>query len=341
MAAAAAPLEHVAGADRRVVSHRRVGGRHLRDRIAVTAWALSSLILRTTGSTSGALAAAVLIVGNPNVLYLQSTPMTEPLLFATTAAAVALTAAWIDSGAAALAGERGRRAGGRVPHALRSLADRGGDDRDRRSGGAAPRRDRAGCAPRRRQARRVAGGGRPAVPDQQPVDRRRLVRQRRLLRAREHRGAGPSAGGVAAGARGSLPALRLGAGLAGVRGGRARRLRVRAVQIARLPGAGPRAGRRRGAPLLRLPAGPSVSDSLRRAAGRRVRRADRSGDRPAVVARPAVCGGDRRGGGAVPGASARSHRAAHRRITARRGQHGGTPRRHRLPRRALRRRGPS
>ncbi len=66
---------------------------------AVTAWALSSLILRTTGSTSGALAAAVLLVGNPNVLYLQSTPMTEPLLFATTAAAVALTAAWIDSGA--------------------------------------------------------------------------------------------------------------------------------------------------------------------------------------------------------------------------------------------------
>ncbi len=66
---------------------------------AVTVWALSSLILRTTGSMSGALAAAVLLVGNPNVLYLQSTPMTEPLLFATTAAAVALTAAWIDSGA--------------------------------------------------------------------------------------------------------------------------------------------------------------------------------------------------------------------------------------------------
>jgi hypothetical protein len=64
----------------------------------VTVWGLSSLILRTTGSTSGALSAAVLLVGNPNVLYLQSTPMTEPLLFATTAAAIALTAAWIDAG---------------------------------------------------------------------------------------------------------------------------------------------------------------------------------------------------------------------------------------------------
>ncbi len=66
---------------------------------AVTVWALSSLILRTTGSTSGAVAAAALLVGNPNVLYLQSTPMTEPLLFATTAVAIALTAAWIDTGA--------------------------------------------------------------------------------------------------------------------------------------------------------------------------------------------------------------------------------------------------
>jgi hypothetical protein len=66
---------------------------------AVTVWALSSLILRTTGSTSGAIAAAALLVGNPNVLYLQSTPMTEPLLFATAAAALALTAVWIDAGA--------------------------------------------------------------------------------------------------------------------------------------------------------------------------------------------------------------------------------------------------
>ncbi len=66
---------------------------------AVTAWGLASWILRTTGSRSGAFAAVALVVGNPNLLYLQSTPMTEPLLLATTAAAVALVAAWVDTSA--------------------------------------------------------------------------------------------------------------------------------------------------------------------------------------------------------------------------------------------------
>jgi hypothetical protein len=65
----------------------------------VAAWALSSAILRTTGSRSGAITAVALLVLNPDVLYLQSTPMTEPLLFGTTAAALALTIAWIDAGA--------------------------------------------------------------------------------------------------------------------------------------------------------------------------------------------------------------------------------------------------
>ena len=65
----------------------------------VAAWALSSLILRTTASRSGAIAAVALLVLNPDVLYLQSTPMTEPLLFATTMAALALVVAWIDGGA--------------------------------------------------------------------------------------------------------------------------------------------------------------------------------------------------------------------------------------------------
>jgi len=64
--------------------------------MAMAAWALASIIVRTTGSTSGAVAAATLLLLNPNVLYLQSTPMTEPLLFGTTMLAVALTAAWVD-----------------------------------------------------------------------------------------------------------------------------------------------------------------------------------------------------------------------------------------------------
>ena len=40
-----------------------------------------------------------LLLANPNVLYLQSTPMTEPLLFGTTLVAVALAADWVDRGA--------------------------------------------------------------------------------------------------------------------------------------------------------------------------------------------------------------------------------------------------
>jgi hypothetical protein len=66
--------------------------------MAMACWSMASIILRYTGSASGACAAAALLMLNPNVLYLQSTPMTEPLLFATTLAGVALTAAWLDSG---------------------------------------------------------------------------------------------------------------------------------------------------------------------------------------------------------------------------------------------------
>jgi hypothetical protein len=64
--------------------------------LAIAVWALASTIVRTTGSISGATTAAALIVLNPNVLYLQSTPMTEPLLFATTMLAVTLTCEWLD-----------------------------------------------------------------------------------------------------------------------------------------------------------------------------------------------------------------------------------------------------
>jgi len=63
--------------------------------LGLAAWALATVIQRTTGSTSGAAAAAALLISNPSVLYLQSTPMTEPLLFGTTMAAIALTARWI------------------------------------------------------------------------------------------------------------------------------------------------------------------------------------------------------------------------------------------------------
>jgi hypothetical protein len=61
--------------------------------------ALASLLLRSTGSISAAGAGAILLLINPNVLYLQSTPMTEAVLFGTTLVAVAVTARWIDHGA--------------------------------------------------------------------------------------------------------------------------------------------------------------------------------------------------------------------------------------------------
>lgn len=67
--------------------------------MAVGAWALATMILRSTGSVTAALTGPALLMINPNVLYLQSTPMTEPLLFGTTLLAVALTNRWLDEGA--------------------------------------------------------------------------------------------------------------------------------------------------------------------------------------------------------------------------------------------------
>lgn len=64
--------------------------------MALAAGALTSLLIRTTGSVVAALTGAVLLLANPNVLYLQSTPMTEPLLFGLTLWSVAATAGWID-----------------------------------------------------------------------------------------------------------------------------------------------------------------------------------------------------------------------------------------------------
>jgi hypothetical protein len=52
--------------------------------LGVGAACMAAIILRLTGSRSGAIASVALFASNPNVLYLHATPMTEPLLFATT-----------------------------------------------------------------------------------------------------------------------------------------------------------------------------------------------------------------------------------------------------------------
>ncbi|HXG55968.1 MAG TPA: hypothetical protein VNJ03_11360 [Vicinamibacterales bacterium] len=64
--------------------------------MAVAAGSLASLLIRITGSVTAAITGAALLMLNPNVLYLQSTPMTEPLLFGLSLLGIASTASWLD-----------------------------------------------------------------------------------------------------------------------------------------------------------------------------------------------------------------------------------------------------
>ncbi|HEY6358412.1 MAG TPA: hypothetical protein VIX35_09215, partial [Vicinamibacterales bacterium] len=57
--------------------------------------ALARWIVRETGSVAAALVAPAVILGNPNVLYLQSTPMTEPLLLGLSCVALLAVDGWI------------------------------------------------------------------------------------------------------------------------------------------------------------------------------------------------------------------------------------------------------
>jgi hypothetical protein len=68
---------------------------------AVATASLSAIVRSLTGSRTGAILAASLFALNPNVLYLQSTPMTEPLLFALTALVVLHLVQWAQSDIAA------------------------------------------------------------------------------------------------------------------------------------------------------------------------------------------------------------------------------------------------
>src|SRR5712691_13213603 len=61
---------------------------------AVATGAITWIVLSLTESASAAVAGAAVFALNPNVLYLQSTPVTEPLLLATTTVAVAMLIEW-------------------------------------------------------------------------------------------------------------------------------------------------------------------------------------------------------------------------------------------------------
>ncbi len=65
--------------------------------LGITVFAYATLVLRQTGSTPGAVAAATVLTLNPSLLYLFTTPMTEPLLFAATALVVLWLYDWVDS----------------------------------------------------------------------------------------------------------------------------------------------------------------------------------------------------------------------------------------------------
>jgi hypothetical protein len=65
--------------------------------MALGAGSLAALLARVTGSVVAAAAGGILLLLNPNVLYLQGTPMTEPLLFGLTLFAITATAAFVDT----------------------------------------------------------------------------------------------------------------------------------------------------------------------------------------------------------------------------------------------------
>jgi hypothetical protein len=64
---------------------------------AICAWASARLILHATGSTAAAITAVTLLALNPNLLYLQSTPMTEPLLIGLSALVILWLFEWVQS----------------------------------------------------------------------------------------------------------------------------------------------------------------------------------------------------------------------------------------------------
>jgi hypothetical protein len=74
---------------------------------ALAAGSAAALVLRSTGSAAAAVAAAVLLATNPNLLYLQSTPMTEPMLIGLLLLATMCLHAWVVT-----ADERWRVGGG-------------------------------------------------------------------------------------------------------------------------------------------------------------------------------------------------------------------------------------
>ncbi len=65
---------------------------------AIASGSIAAIILTVTESALAAVAGTAVFALNPNVLYLQATPMSEPLLLATTTLAVAMLVEWVRAG---------------------------------------------------------------------------------------------------------------------------------------------------------------------------------------------------------------------------------------------------
>ena len=63
---------------------------------ALAAFGVARMVVRATGSRAAAVAGAAVLALNPNLLYLQSTPMTEGLLVGLMVIAVSFTIDWLD-----------------------------------------------------------------------------------------------------------------------------------------------------------------------------------------------------------------------------------------------------
>jgi hypothetical protein len=64
--------------------------------LAITTYAAARLVLRVTGSRLGAAVCTALLALNPNLLYLHTTPMTEPLLLASSMLVVLWLFEWVE-----------------------------------------------------------------------------------------------------------------------------------------------------------------------------------------------------------------------------------------------------
>ena len=69
---------------------------------ALAWYAIARLVVSVSGSRVAAATGVAMFALNPNVLYLQSTPMTEPLLFGLVLVSISLVYDWIETAPGAL-----------------------------------------------------------------------------------------------------------------------------------------------------------------------------------------------------------------------------------------------